>query len=102
MEKGVSKIDFVNIDTMIQVHDYEGVSIFSRNASTKAATKELINIMQDNYPEMLVRIIFISTCYHMCYWSFINVYRPKNSLSISQRGEVPSSSLFALYCLRTL
>lgn len=61
MEIGVAKIDFVNIDTMIQVHDYEGVSIFSRNASTKAATRELINIMQDNYPEMLVGF-FIRVC----------------------------------------
>lgn len=60
MEIGVAKIDFVNIDTMIQVHDYEGVSIFSRNASTKAATRELINIMQDNYPEMLTKKFFIN------------------------------------------
>lgn len=56
MEKGMQHIDFVNVDSMVQVHDYLGVSLFgSRTAKSKQATKEVIKIMQDNYPEVLVR-----------------------------------------------
>jgi hypothetical protein len=57
MEKGMTGIDFVNADTMIQVHDYHGVSLFgSRTANSKQATKEVIKVMQDNYPEVLVSL----------------------------------------------
>ena len=56
MEKGMQHIDFVNVDSMVQVHDYLGVSLFgSRTAKSKQATKEVIKVMQDNYPEVLVR-----------------------------------------------
>ncbi|GAB5587433.1 Non-classical phosphatidylinositol transfer protein (PITP) [Umbelopsis nana] len=61
MEKGMTGIDFVNVDTMIQVHDYHGVSIFgSRSANSKQATKDIIKIMQDNYPEVLAKKYFIN------------------------------------------
>lgn len=55
MEKGVKLVDFVNVDSMIQVHDYKGASMFGRTANAKAATKDIIKIMQDNYPEFLVK-----------------------------------------------
>ena len=55
MEKGVQLIDFTTVDTMVQVHDYKGVSMFGRTANSKQATKEIIKIMQDNYPEFLVK-----------------------------------------------
>lgn len=56
MEKCVQHIDFVHVDSMIVVHDYKGASMFGRTANAKAATKEIIKIMQDNYPEVLVSI----------------------------------------------
>lgn len=54
MEKGVKQVDFVNTDSMVQVHDYKDASIFGRTANTKKATNTLIKLMQDNYPELLV------------------------------------------------
>ncbi|KAI7856159.1 CRAL-TRIO domain-containing protein [Circinella umbellata] len=60
MEKGVQLIDFTTVDTMVQVHDYKGVSMFGRTANSKQATKEIIKIMQDNYPEFLSTKFFVN------------------------------------------
>ncbi|KAI8577316.1 hypothetical protein K450DRAFT_252570 [Umbelopsis ramanniana AG] len=61
MEKGMQHIDFVNVDSMVQVHDYLGVSVFgSRTPKSKQATKEIIKIMQDNYPEVLAKKFFVN------------------------------------------
>ncbi|CAO3702301.1 unnamed protein product [Rhizopus stolonifer] len=60
MEKGVQQIDFVHVDSMIQVHDYKGASMFGRTQNSKNATKEIIKIMQDNYPEFLVTKFFVN------------------------------------------
>lgn len=54
MERGVQLIDFVNTDSMVVIHDYKNASLFGRTQNAKAATKEIIKIMQDNYPEFLV------------------------------------------------
>ncbi|KAL1922185.1 uncharacterized protein VTP21DRAFT_9724 [Calcarisporiella thermophila] len=62
MERGVRAIDFVNIDSMIQVHDYDGVSLlsfFGRSKQSKEATSQVIKLMQDNYPEFLHKKYFI-------------------------------------------
>ena len=40
---------------MLQIHDYEGVSMMSRDANQKAAASEATNIFQNHYPEFLVR-----------------------------------------------
>lgn len=55
MEKGIQHVDFINIDSMVQVHDYKGVSLFGRTTNTKQATNIMIKLMQDSYPEFLVR-----------------------------------------------
>lgn len=60
MEKGVREIDFIHTDSMVQVHDYEGVSIWGRTANTKAATAKLIELMQNNYPEFLSSKLFVN------------------------------------------
>ncbi|CEJ03061.1 hypothetical protein RMCBS344292_17052 [Rhizopus microsporus] len=60
MEKCVQHIDFVHVDSMIVVHDYKGASMFGRTANAKAATKEIIKIMQDNYPEVLAVKFFVN------------------------------------------
>lgn len=54
MEKGVHEVDFVTIDSMVQVHDYLGVSIFGRTANAKESINIIIKLLQDNYPEFLV------------------------------------------------
>ncbi|KAI8340449.1 CRAL-TRIO domain-containing protein [Chlamydoabsidia padenii] len=60
MEQSVKLVDFVNVDSMIQVHDYKGASMFGRSANAKAATKEIIKVLQDNYPEMLAIKFFVN------------------------------------------
>ena len=76
MERGLALIDFVNVDSMVQVHgnsstfavflrqlphivstDYEGVGLGSRDANSKAAAGQASKIFQDYYPELLVRIL---------------------------------------------
>lgn len=57
MERGVELIDFVHTDSMVVIHDYKGASLFGRSQNAKTATKEIIKIMQDNYPEFLVNSI---------------------------------------------
>jgi hypothetical protein len=76
MERGIALIDFVNVDSMVQVHgnsalpafrsqlphaastDYEGVGLGSRDANSKAAAGQASKIFQDYYPEFLVCIGF--------------------------------------------
>lgn len=70
MEKCIAKLDFTEVDDMIQVHgeqdgpscgssytattDYEGVSLTSRTANSKNAASEATSIFQGHYPEFLV------------------------------------------------
>lgn len=57
MEKGLHQVDFATVDSLIQVHDYDGVSMTSRDAESKKAAAEATKIFQDHYPELLVRAI---------------------------------------------
>jgi hypothetical protein len=75
MERGIKLIDFETVDQMIQVHgtgsfitsirtgdvltgkiDYEGVSLSSRTANSKAAASTISDLFQKHYPEFLVRV----------------------------------------------
>jgi len=60
MERGITLIDFVNVDSMVQVHDYEGVGLGSRDANSKAAASQASKIFQDYYPEFLSKKFFIN------------------------------------------
>lgn len=76
MERGITQIDFINVDSMVQVHgkppvfqrfsakflhlvstDYEGVGFGSRDANSKAAASQASKIFQDYYPEFLVCVL---------------------------------------------
>jgi hypothetical protein len=58
MEKGIKLLDFVNTDQMIQVHDYYSVSYSSYDDTVKKASREVSQILQDNYPEFLVKMLY--------------------------------------------
>lgn len=45
---------------MVQVHDYAGVSMFSRDASSKQAAKEASKLFSDHYPELLSGKYFVN------------------------------------------
>lgn len=54
MEKALRLLDFTTVDTLLQVHDYDGVGMSSRDANSKKAAAEATKIFQDYYPETLV------------------------------------------------
>ena len=54
MEESIKLLDFETIDQFLQIHDYAGVSMMSRDANQKAAASEATNIFQNHYPEFLV------------------------------------------------
>ncbi|TFY80038.1 hypothetical protein EWM64_g3974 [Hericium alpestre] len=60
MEEGIKKIDFETVDQMIQVHDYEGVSMRSRDENSKNAASEASSIFGSHYPEFLYSKLFVN------------------------------------------
>ncbi|OBA19847.1 CRAL/TRIO domain-containing protein [Metschnikowia bicuspidata var. bicuspidata NRRL YB-4993] len=62
MERSLSLLDFTNKDNnkAAQVHDYYNVSMFRMDPGMKAATKEIIQVFGDNYPEVLSKKYFIN------------------------------------------
>ncbi|KAF9006036.1 CRAL-TRIO domain-containing protein [Cyathus striatus] len=72
MERSTELLDFNEIDQAIQIHDYEGVSLTSRDANSKAAAAEATNIFQSHYPELLYKKFFINvpTILNWIFWVF--------------------------------
>ncbi|EJD43830.1 CRAL/TRIO domain-containing protein [Auricularia subglabra TFB-10046 SS5] len=72
MERGVALLDFENIDQMIQVHDYTGVSSASRTPDSKAAASEASSVFGAHYPELLYRKFFVGvpTYLSWIFWLF--------------------------------
>ncbi|RKP15260.1 CRAL-TRIO domain-containing protein, partial [Piptocephalis cylindrospora] len=64
MELSMLQCDFLHADSLLMIHDYAGVSIFSYDRYAKAASKKTISILQDNYPECLAVKLFI----HIPWW----------------------------------
>ncbi|KZT59854.1 CRAL/TRIO domain-containing protein [Calocera cornea HHB12733] len=60
MEQGCMQLDFENVDQMIQVHDYAGVSLSSRTPESKKAASEATQIFRDYYPETLYKKFFVN------------------------------------------
>lgn len=102
MERGVQLIDFVNTDSMVVVHDYKNASLFGRSSNAKAATKEIIKIMQDNYPEFLVRCQFKWPYSIFTFTDLLHSNRLPNSLSMCLIGEQWFSSWFVHCYLKQL
>ncbi|KIL69365.1 hypothetical protein M378DRAFT_781198 [Amanita muscaria Koide BX008] len=71
-ERSVLLLDFINVDQTFQIHDYEGVTLSSRDANSKAAASEATNIFTNYYPELLYRKFFISvpTFLNWIFWAF--------------------------------
>jgi len=90
MEKSIAKLDFTEVDDMIQVHDYNGVSLRSRDANSKNAASEATSIFQGHYPEFLYRKFFIGvpTILNWMFWFF----KPLLSPNTFAKMEVVGSS----------
>lgn len=91
MEKSIkSGVDFVKVDSMIQVHDYDKVSMFGgQTANSKLATKKIIALMQENYPEFLAKKFFVN----VPWWgaTIFRLVRPMLSASTVQKFVVCSA-----------
>ncbi|KAL3230576.1 Phosphatidylinositol transfer protein SFH5 [Nakaseomyces bracarensis] len=62
MEKGMQLLDFQDEDNsyMTQVHDYKTVSVWRMDSDMKSCVKEVINIFQTYYPELLYAKYFVN------------------------------------------
>lgn len=71
MEKSLAFIDYKdpNNHKIVQVHDYNGVSMFKADKGMRASTKEIIKIFGDNCPELL-RIKFFLNVPSLMSWVF--------------------------------
>ncbi|KAJ3521781.1 hypothetical protein NMY22_g12167 [Coprinellus aureogranulatus] len=71
-ERSVALLDFTEVDQTLQIHDYAGVSLSSRDANSKAAASEASNIFGAHYPELLYKKFFINVPSWMTwiFWAF--------------------------------
>ncbi|KAJ3932874.1 MAG: CRAL-TRIO domain-containing protein [Lentinula lateritia] len=72
MEKSIELLDFETTDQMIQVHDYAGVSMTSRDTNSKNAASEASSIFSSHYPELLHKKYFVNVPSYMTwiFWLF--------------------------------
>ncbi|KAF9054487.1 CRAL-TRIO domain-containing protein [Panaeolus papilionaceus] len=72
MERSVALLDFNEVDQTLQIHDYDGVSLTSRDAKSKAAASEATNIFSSHYPELLYKKFFVNvpTLLNWIFWAF--------------------------------
>lgn len=85
------------VEDMIVVHDYNGASMMKMDKNMKAASKTLIKLMQDNYPETLAVKFFVNVP-----WFFETVYsmvtaftseRTKKKFVICSKGTIREKML---------
>ncbi|KAJ1729769.1 Non-classical phosphatidylinositol transfer protein (PITP) [Coemansia sp. Benny D160-2] len=57
-ERGMRMLDFADTADMLQVHDYQGVGLFSYDKFARTASRATVQLMSDNYPETLATKIF--------------------------------------------
>lgn len=62
MERALLLLQFGDADNckIAQVHDYNNVSMFRMDPGMKAATKQIIHVFSENYPETLSKKYFVN------------------------------------------
>jgi hypothetical protein len=98
MERSVTQLDFNEVDQTIQIHDYAGVTLSSRDANAKAAANEASNIFQSHYPELLYRKFFLNvpTVLSWIFWAFKAIVSAETLSKMSVVGTSKSSIKKAL------
>lgn len=69
MEKAILRLDMDTVEDMVIIHDYNGASFLKIDKNMKLASKTLIALFQDYYPELLAKKFFV----HIP-WFFETVY----------------------------
>jgi len=93
MEKGVKLLDFRTIDSLTQVHDYEGVTMSSRDENSKKAASEATKLFSDYYPEFLHQKFFVNvpTILTWVYWIFKSIVPSKTFAKMQVVGSGPQT-----------
>ncbi|KAH9830031.1 CRAL-TRIO domain-containing protein [Rhodofomes roseus] len=91
MEKCIEELDFENVDQMVQIHDYEGVSMMSRTPGQKAAASQASALFSSYYPELLSRKFFVNvpTVMAWVFWLFKALVPAKTMEKFSMVGTGP-------------
>ncbi|KAG8902492.1 Non-classical phosphatidylinositol transfer protein (PITP) [Tulasnella sp. 408] len=92
-EKALRLLDFTTVDTLIQVHDYDGLGMSSRDANSKRAATEASKIFQDYYPETLHRKFFVGvpTIMTWIFWAFKPLVSAATFAKLSVAGRGPET-----------
>lgn len=80
MERGIAALDFTNPRTsyMDQVHNYSNVMFFLWDSSTREASKAVVEIFSDYYPEFPNLKYFVNVPRVMSWvFSFVKTFLPK-------------------------
>ncbi|KIM22854.1 hypothetical protein M408DRAFT_28393 [Serendipita vermifera MAFF 305830] len=100
MEKGISLINFSTVDSMVQVHDYAGVSLMGgRTPNSKAAAGKASQIFADYYPELLHKKFFVSVPVLLTwiFYTFTKLLSPATQNKMSVVGSGPATIAAALH-----
>ncbi|KAJ6581194.1 CRAL-TRIO domain-containing protein [Mycena capillaripes] len=91
MEKSLALLDFANVDQMIQVHDYAGVSMSNRTPASKNAASQASNIFSSHYPELLFKKFFVNVPGYMSwlFWIFKTILPATTFAKMSVVGSGP-------------
>ncbi|GME72292.1 unnamed protein product [Ambrosiozyma monospora] len=69
MERAMQLLDFTSDDNdyMVQIHDYDNVSLFRMDPKAKTASTSVIAVFKDYYPELLSRKWFVNVPFLMAW-----------------------------------
>ncbi|XP_052180722.1 patellin-4-like [Diospyros lotus] len=98
MEKGIQKLDFKpgGINSLLQINDLKNAPGPSKK-ELRAATKQAVGLLQDNYPEFVARNIFINVPFW--YYAFNALLSPfitqrtKSKFVVARPGKVTETLL---------
>lgn len=92
-EKALRLLDFTTVDTLLQVHDYDGLGMSSRDANSKKAAADASKIFQDYYPETLYRKFFVGvpTIMTWIFWAFKPLVSSATFAKLSVVGRGPET-----------
>ncbi|KAL6998897.1 hypothetical protein U1Q18_000063 [Sarracenia purpurea var. burkii] len=98
MEKGIRKLDFqpAGVSSLVQINDLNNTPRPARK-ELRMATKQAVGILQDNYPELVARNIFINVPFG--YYAFNALLSPfltqrtKSKLIFARPGRVTETLL---------
>jgi hypothetical protein len=104
MERAIGQIDLEDpdpkaVETITQIHEYKGVSFFAVDSNVRTASKRIVQMFQDYYPEFLHVKLFLNipTFLEFLYKLFSSLSSSKTRAKFRMLG--PSNSKTELQAL---